>query len=138
MTAKFYKNIIYSIRKWCHSINDNVWYLDEHNETMSENTFYEVSCSTGRTEDEHKWYYYDFININVFSKEETEEATADIVEEIENRLIPVENLLEAEEDEEIELLGYIQIERVETNLLGRVGKYLVKNISVYYKIIGGD
>lgn len=133
MKAKFYKNIIYSLRKWCHNINDYVWYLDEHNETMTEDTFYEVSCSTGRTEDERKWYYYDFININVFSKEQTEEATADIVEKIENRLIPITDLLSGEEVPE--LLGYIQVERLETNLLGRIGKYLVKNISIYYKII---
>lgn len=130
MTQNFYLNVIYSIRKFLIEIDSSIpWYIDEV-ATMNERTFAEVITSVHRREDDTKPYVDDFVNVNVYSKDDVESVVGKIIENLQSHYIPVYDLLG-----DGSRIGTIMVERYETIFIGAQDEYRIMNVSIYYKVI---
>ena len=130
MTQNLYLNIIYSIRDFLTKVDNTIpWYLDEVS-TMNEDTFVEVITSVHRIEDDTMPYVTDYVNANVYAREDVEPVIGKIISNLENRAIPIYDFIG-----DSSKIGTIMIDRYETTFLGSEAGYRIANVSIYYKII---
>ena len=130
MTQNLYLNIIYSIRDFLTKVDNTIpWYLDEVS-TMNEDTFVEVITSVHRIEDDTMPYVTDYVNANVYAREDVESVIGKIISNLENRAIPIYDFIG-----DSSKIGTIMIDRYETTFLGSEAGYRIANVSIYYKII---
>ena len=130
MTQNLYLNIIYSIRDFLTKVDNTIpWYLDEVS-TMNEDTFVEVITSVHRIEDDTMPYVTDYINANVYAREDVESVIGKIISNLENRAIPIYDFIG-----DSSKIGTIMIDRYETTFIGSEAGYRIANVSIYYKII---
>ena len=130
MTQNLYLNIIYSIRDFLTKVDNTIpWYLDEVS-TMNEDTFVEVITSVHRIEDDTMPYVTDYVNANVYAREDVESVIGKIISNLENRAIPIYDFIG-----DSSKIGTIMIDRYETTFIGSEAGYRIANVSIYYKII---
>ena len=130
MTQNLYLNIIYSIRDFLTKVDNTIpWYLDEVS-TMNEDTFVEVITSVHRIEDDTLPYVTDYVNANVYAREDVESVIGKIISNLENRAIPIYDFIG-----DSSKIGTIMIDRYETTFIGSEAGYRIANVSIYYKII---
>jgi len=130
MTQNLYLNIIYSIRDFLTKVDNTIpWYLDEVS-TMNEDTFVEVITSVHRIEDDTLPYVTDYVNANVYAREDVESVIGKIISNLENRAIPIYDFIGDSSQ-----IGTIMIDRYETTFIGSESGYRIANVSIYYKII---
>ena len=133
MTSDFYRNTQVSIRNFLYNINTNWrWYLDQRNERMNEDTFIEAVTMTRRSETRmggDASYWEDFININVYSKSDPDSVVGDILAAVPDA-IEIRDYVGGTNN----LLGHVEIQRIETANLFNIDQYEVRNITIYYEI----
>jgi len=131
MTKQMYLNIILSIRDFLYNINPQWrWYLDTVNERMNEDVFIEVLTSMQMMENYP--YKQDFMNINVYAKDNIDDVVGTIVEALESRVIPVKDFAGGTG----EIIDHLEITRIDIKTLGVTESgHVVRNLSVYYKIL---